>query len=238
MPLKYLVLDIETAPRPDADTDAAYAAEGREPPSNYKSEDAIARWRERDRASWRETLGLSPATGRVVATGTQFVEVSPDGYVPVVADHGIEPRLRHAGDLSEWHLLDYLMTDIRVALREGAAVATFNGKAFDLPYIALRCAALDIPLGYPPESLHRKYNTAKHIDLYETITGGGTTRFSGHSLASVARTWQLAHQPVGHGSEVAAQVAAGDWASVEAHLRSDVNTTTALLVRLTRVGWL
>jgi hypothetical protein len=43
---------------------------------------------------------------------------------------------------------------------------------------------------------------------------------------------------VGHGSEVAGQVAAGDWASVEAHLASDVNTTTALLVRLTRVGWL
>jgi hypothetical protein len=231
-----IIFDLECVATADALN--AYDPDERTPPANYKSEDAIARWRERDRASWRETLGLSPAPGRVVATGTQVIEVSPDGYAPVVAEHGIAPRIRHAGDLSEWHLLDYLMTDIRVAFREGAAVVTFNGKAFDLPYIALRCAALDIPLGYPPEALHRKYSTARHLDLYETITGGGTTRFSGHSLASVARTWQLAHQPVGHGSEVAAQVAAGDWASVTEHLESDVNTTAALLVRLTRVGWL
>jgi len=237
--MQYLILDIETAPRPDADTDAAYAEADRQPPANYKNPEAIAKWHEADRAKWRETLGLSPATGRVVAVGTQLVTITDRGSVNGGLAMTLEASgLRHCGDLPEWHLLDYTMNDLRNVLKTGGAVVTFNGKAFDLPFLALRCAAMDIPLSYRPSQLHKKYATAQHLDLYEIITGGGSTRFSGHGLTALASSWQLGVEPFGSGADVARWVEAGDLDSVAKHLTADVEMTTALLLRLYRTGWL
>jgi hypothetical protein len=216
-----LFLDIETAPQPGADTDDAYAAAGREPPSNYKAEDAIARWRAKDRAEWAGTLGLSPRTGRVVSIAWRT---------------GVDSATQGEASEREAELVGKLIEQVRNTLATSdGRVVTFNGMGFDLHYLAIRAVALGLPLPPAWPDLFRRYSTGVHIDLFQVLTNWGASRAKGDSLSGWCRAFGI-DAPVGSGAEVAGQVDAGQWASVVDHNVSDVDALVALYRRCRAAG--
>ena len=116
-----IVIDIECVASPDAL--AAYEQEEREPPANYKSDDAVARWREKDRAAWAKDAALNPRTGRIVCMGL-YDDGSPEEAL----------RTRDAGASSETDLVREAVDTIA----ESAPVVSFNGQGFDLPSLYAR----------------------------------------------------------------------------------------------------
>lgn len=217
-----IAIDIETAPNPAVATPEQYALEDRQPPANYKSEEAIAKWKANDFAAWKQGLGLSPRTGRIVAAGVSFLH----------GDGSIVPVTHHLGHTSEQALIFFLLD----AIANSPRILSYNGKAFDLPFLHYRAAVTGTRIPYEASRYTKKYDHAPHRDLYNVITDFGANRWGGMSQDNVARSFGL-EGTWGSGSEVAAWVEAGDWDSVEKHLRSDLVCTYRIHQRLAEVNW-
>lgn len=128
--MRTLVFDIETG------EDRAYTsrdgfldrlAEDCKAPSNWKKQDLIDQEILRQVTAKRERLALSPATGRVIAIAWGLLD---DEHVQVQT--GPEPEILRAF----FNALD----GTRVVL------AGFNVRQFDLPFLGVRAAILDVAM--------------------------------------------------------------------------------------------
>lgn len=154
-----LVLDIETLP-----TEAALTApypEDRQPPANYKSPEAIAKWRETDREKWAEErvkkASLNPRLCRVLCLGWAVV-TEDDG---VVTDRGVF-YAEHPEQEA-----DLLRAFWRLVGTHDGNVVTWNG-GWDLRVLTLRSALHDVvpSVGaYHIGLWQKKYRTAPHFDV-------------------------------------------------------------------------
>jgi uncharacterized protein YprB with RNaseH-like and TPR domain len=213
-----LYLDIETAPIPGSYDSDAYADAGREPPAHYRSEEAIERWREKDRAAWADTLGLSPRTGRVVAVGLS----RGDGVV-LTQSHTHD----HPDD--EARIVDWTLHAIADEMQGvGGKVVTFNGMSFDLHFLAIRAVALGLTLPPHWSDLFRRYTVQYHIDLYQVLTNWGGSRSKGDTLTGWCRAFGIEVTEHGSGADVAGWVADAKWDKVQRHVTEDVRQTVAL----------
>ena len=126
-----IVLDIETVPLEAALT-VPYPAEDRQPPANYKDQEAIDRWRQADAAKWAaervKACSLNPRLGRILCIGTT---------------RGV---LMAQTPAEEANVLDAAWRELKHA---GGKVVTWNGS-WDLRFILLRSLALGVPVPLPP----------------------------------------------------------------------------------------
>lgn len=215
-----LVLDIETAPdemavqRKVADPPMFSA------PSNYKDPAKIEAYVAERAASWagevREKAALSPTTGRVVAVGLWGLS-TPAPEVKVEADFP---------NYGEPKLLDWAQG----VLAERRTVVTFNGSAFDLPFLRARFLKYGIPI---PRILlpQPRYKVGRHVDLREWLTA-----WNNHATGTL-EDWCFALVPgyVGHkgglsGEDVAHLVQVGEWEVLRGYCRRDVEATKSLFV--------
>jgi predicted PolB exonuclease-like 3'-5' exonuclease len=105
-------------------------------------------------------------------------------------------------------------------------LVTFNGRDFDLPMLYMR----GLLHGYDfAQVLPMDKYTKTHIDLYQHL--GGRWGMNG-TLAELAWHFGLADELDGHGSNVQQQFDSGDWESIIAHCRSDVEVTERLYSKL------
>lgn len=155
-----LVLDIETIPMESALL-APYPEGLRNPPANYKSEEAIAKWREADRARWAEErakeCSLNPRLGRIFCVGTSEGLVMADS-----SDE--EPELLRR----TWAWLK----------QHRGRVVTWNGT-WDLRFILIRSLAHEITPSLPPsviQSWFRRYSTFPHCDCKSVLTNWDAPR--------------------------------------------------------------
>jgi hypothetical protein len=213
-----LYLDIETAPLPGAYDSDAYADAGREPPAHYRSEEAIERWREKDRAAWADTLGLSPRTGRVVAVGLSFGGGDARCLMPLADGQDHEAAIVDG-------TLNYITEEMAAPLGK---VVTFNGMGFDLHFLAIRAVALGLRLPPHWSDLFRRYTVQYHIDLYQVLTNWGGSRSKGDTLTGWCRAFGIEVTEHGSGADVAGWVADGAWDLVRRHVTEDVRQTVAL----------
>lgn len=119
-------------------------------------------------------LGLSPGTGRVIVIGMLnvtagrggvFVEGRPRGW----CEDGPEGFLRYDGD--ERSLLEEFWRMIGANARR---IVTFNGRAFDGPYLMLRSAMQGVA---PSRNLvGYRWSLDPHCDLAELVSFFGATR--------------------------------------------------------------
>lgn len=198
-----LVVDIETAPDPEAETLEAYVAAGRTPPADCTS--TLGR------------LSLSPRTGRVVSVGWSLSDESREWTT----------RIQTAETLDERALVSNALEMIRRALSADAGlVVTFNGAAFDLHFLAVRALALRIGLPDGYLRLLRRNVTSPGLDLFGLLTSWGASLTKGDNLHGWARALGFSvPEDAGHGSEIAGLVAAGNWAAVERHNAVDLEIT-------------
>lgn len=115
--------------------------------------------------------------------------------------------------------------------RARPVLVTYNGRAFDLPVIALRSLCHGVSLGwyYREKNVRYRYSEEGHLDLCDWLADHGATR-SG-SLDAVARLIGLPGKVGVDGSQVEGLFHAGQLASIQRYCLSDVAQTALLFLR-------
>lgn len=219
-----IILDIETAPG-DNLPDAPEAILMKGVRADFKP-DTVERKREENKKAWAEKAALDWRVGRVIAFGI----ILPDDDKPLIWLHGngdadgvgIVSGTGVSFKRNESRLLASLWKNLN-----GFAVAGFNIRSFDLPYLVGRSAVC----GVKPS---RTFKLAKYrmdlgvIDWLEILSNWELSRTLGWNLGYYANVFGLKHQPLGDGSEVPKRWADGDYDYVIEHLREDLLTTREL----------
>lgn len=209
-----IVFDIETVPLTAA-LATAYPAVDRSPPANYKSDDAIARWRERDETDWRafrvKECSLTPRLGRVVAIAWATPNGSGVDTAETEADEGATLR-------RFWE---------HVAISR--QIAGFNSHGFDLPFLLTRSLILGVNVGGDVTPYLKRYNHSPHFDVRMALTGWDS-RATG-TLSDWCEAFGIPGKS-GHGSQVYDLVTQGDWPALVKYAADDVNATAELVRRV------
>jgi DNA polymerase elongation subunit (family B) len=168
--MKAIILDIETAGdlSPAMMESIEAEAQQQKPPSNYKDpakiEAYLAEAKAKHIAAAVERAALSPLTGRVVCV-TVAVEGEDGWSTTCIGPDG------PGSAMPERELLDRSMAYLAKA-DAGCRVVTYNGTAFDLPFLSLRCMVRGIA---SPWCIPRpKGDYARHLDLFETLGKPGS----------------------------------------------------------------
>jgi DNA polymerase elongation subunit (family B) len=177
----------------------------------------------------KERLGLHVATGRIVAIGlwdqgAATGRVLIEGDAPDWAPFGDGARIFRAGEPA-------MLREFWNALAlESPLVVTFNGRAFDAPYIMVRSAILGVP---PSRNLMGpRYQLSNHCDLYDVLTFWNASRMRG-PLEFWCRQFGLASPKDGmRGSQVGAMYRDGRLDEIARYCLDDARATAQLYERL------
>ncbi len=211
-----LILDIETVPLASA-MDAPYPKDDRNPPANYKSDEAIAKWRASDEQRWADErakeCSLNPRLGRILCIGTS------DGLW--MAQHEAD----EAALLTRfWESVD----------THQGQVVTWNGS-WDLRFILMRT----IHHGITPtiggaliSSWFRKYTTSPHFDC-KAVLLNWDVRISGEGLDQWAKFLGLDGKLGGiSGADVYPLYLGGQLDEIAEYCAQDVAATQAIYERI------
>lgn len=212
---RFLVVDIETVPLA-ASLNMNYPATDRFPPANYKSDEAIAKWRATDRKKWEtdlaKTCSLNPRLGRVLCLGT-----SAGSYLmPDEADEGklLELFWHHAAEAEQ--------------------IVTWNG-AWDLRFILIRSLFHGVTPTVAPAVLRewfRKYQTEAHLDC-KAVLLNWDVRIAGEGLDEWATFLGVPGKIGGiSGADVFPLYEGGQYAEILAYCEQDVAATQAIYERI------
>jgi predicted PolB exonuclease-like 3'-5' exonuclease len=115
--------------------------------------------------------------------------------------------------------------------RARPVLVTYNGRAFDLPVIALRSLCHGVSLGwyYREKNVRYRYSEEGHLDLCDWLADHGATR-SG-SLDAVARLIGLPGKVGVDGSQVEGLFHAGQLEAIQRYCLADVAQTALLFLR-------
>lgn len=209
-----LIFDIETVPTAKA-LAAPYPESERQPPANYKSAEAIDKWRATDRERWTservKECSLNPRLGRVVAVTFE---------VPYHADCAIAETEEDEATLLE---------DFWAAVQGERAIAGFNSHGFDFPFLLTRSLILGVGTKVDVTPYLRRYNYVPHFDVRMALTGWDA-RATG-TLAEWCEAFAVRGKS-GHGSEVHGMVTRGAWDELRSYGRADLEATVALVRRV------
>jgi hypothetical protein len=219
-----LVVDIETVPLA-ASLDADYPEAERQPPANYKSEDAIARWRLSDRNAWEaglaKTCSLNPRLGRVLCIG--MGRVSGDITVQMANT-----------EADEAFVLQTFWNEVADA---GGDVVTWNGS-WDLRFILMRSLhhgirpTLD---GWVISDWFRRYSVARHFDC-KAVLLNWDVRVSGEGLDQWAKFFGVGGKLGGiSGADVYPLYLGGQLIEIAEYCQQDVTATRAIYQRIAPV---
>lgn len=164
------------------------------PPANYKDPEKIAAYILKARQEMIAEMSLSPLTGRIVCIG--------------IADE--------SGDVTF-----VTLEEVVKILAKTKRLVTFNGKQFDMPFIAVHAVLLGIKCNL--SRFMYKYSNDDHIDLYNVLSvrGKGT-------LSQWAKRMRCVNQIYGDGSMVQDWYDAGNMSDLYKHCTSNVLATREL----------
>ena len=211
-----IVLDIETVPLEAALT-VPYPAEDRQPPANYKDQEAIDRWRQADAAKWAaervKACSLNPRLGRILCIGTT---------------RGV---LMAQTPAEEANVLDAAWRELKHA---GGKVVTWNGS-WDLRFILLRSLALGVTVPLPPSIVtgwFKRYSTTFHVDCKAVLTNWEPP-VKGEGLSEWAAFLGLPPKTAGvTGADVYGMAQRQEWTAIADYCAQDVATTAGIYAAL------
>lgn len=141
---------------------------------------------------------------------------------------GVVPASGESADARERSLLAELSRFVGTAR---PILVTYNGRAFDLPVIALRSLCHGVPLGwyYRDRNVRARYSQDGHLDLCDWLADHGAARAG--SLDAVTRLIGLPGKVGIDGSQVAGLYEAGQQDAIDRYCLTDVAQTALLLLR-------
>ena len=213
-----LVFDIETVPGVDL---------RKVPPTVAQAVTKYA-----DRQDWDEgkVMSLSPYFGKVVSLAFGDGEVDPDQQevtVLVVPPDDVEVKA-----LPSWVRLvseAELLQAFWALAGAASVVVTYNGRAFDVPFLVGRSLIHDIPVRVDLQS--NRYSLRPHLDIYQAMGG----RYGRGPASLDVVCWALgmpSPKEVMDGSMVHTFFAKGDMATIAEYNAGDVRATTAVYQRV------
>jgi DNA polymerase elongation subunit (family B) len=204
-----IIVDIETVGL----SNAADYLEPPTPDSRLKDPDKIAADLLAKTEARNQKYGLDWNVGRIVAIG-YWTETG-----------GLVTRTCRTEDAESFDLPEFW----KVA--RNRTIITFNGRNFDLPFMAQRSRYLGIP--HPTLDLRPYEGGRGNIDLWLELTfGRKETPCMRTTLGAFCKRFGISHDDSISGKDIGALVAAGEWDKVESHVKSDVLATVALARRL------
>jgi len=223
-----LVFDIETAALPVDEFDEAQR--------EFLFRDAERLPDEAARSQRREEIvqqmSLWPLTARVVCIAMLNAD-SLRGQVLFLAEDYEEDA--GAGPVEFVPCMDEveLLTAFWDVARHYEEVVTFNGRSFDVPFLYLRSALLNVPISRK-DWLGYRFATSPHCDLAEQLTFYGVSGREGaarrFNLDFYCKAFGI-DSPKGHGvtgRDVGALLAAGRYREVAEYCLRDVRATVEL----------
>jgi 3'-5' exonuclease len=165
-----LVFDIETSALPVEafdETQAEYLFRERE-----RVDDPVER--DKRRADITQMMSLWPFTARVACIAMLNADTSR-GQVLFTADD-YEEEGQEAGSVEFVACCDEIemLTAFWDVARHYESIVTFNGRGFDVPFLYLRSAQLNVPITRK-DWLGYRYQTEPHCDLAEQFTFYGVS---------------------------------------------------------------
>lgn len=210
-----------------------YPEDERQPPANYKNEEAIANWRTKDREVWaaeRHKEGaLDPLKGRVVAIGMAWTPLlQVDELLPFDIDGDTAPMTvsMAAHEAVETRTLQ----DLWRLVQEATLITSFAGAQFDLPFCVSRSLILGVTIPNKVRAMLRKYSTRPHFDTKEVLTNWQPKK--GHSLDAWAKALGFPTKPGVTGADVAGLVANEQWNALALYAAHDACTTLGIAAKL------
>jgi 3'-5' exonuclease len=179
----------------------------------------------------KERLALHAATGRIIAIGLWDLDTSR-GRVLIdgAAAAGGWTVFGEDAQIFRGPEVELIREFWTVIERESPLVVTFNGRAFDAPYLMLRSAILGVP---PSRNLMGpRYHLSNHCDLYEVLTFWNASRMRG-GLELWSCQFGLPSPKNGiSGSDVAALYREGRLDEIARYCLDDARATAQLYERL------
>jgi DNA polymerase elongation subunit (family B) len=160
-----LVFDIESSALPlenfdEAQQEYLFRESGKIP-------DAVAR--ETRRAEILQQFNLWPFTARVVCTAMLNADTARGQVLFTAEDYEADPA--EAGPVEFIACVDEaeLLTAFWDVAQHYEAIVTFNGRGFDVPFLYLRSALMNVPIKRK-DWLGYRFQTEPHCDLAEQLT--------------------------------------------------------------------
>ncbi|MFH2137810.1 MAG: ribonuclease H-like domain-containing protein [Candidatus Omnitrophota bacterium] len=186
----------------------------------------------------RESLGLFPLTGEIVAIG--MIEAETDEGVVFYQGAEKEEESFKEGNVdyvkcSEKEILDFFWQKMRGCKQ----IVTFNGRGFDCPYIMIRSGINKIK---PTKDLMPyRYDTKIHIDLFDQLSFYGATRrgFSLHMWCEAFGIISPKEEGVS-GADVRGLYQQGKYVDIARYCMRDVAATKDLYLnweKYVKPGW-
>ncbi|MCF7669837.1 MAG: ribonuclease H-like domain-containing protein [Verrucomicrobia bacterium] len=189
--------------------------------------------RERRRQEILRQFNLWPLTAQVVCIAMLNSETNR-GQVVFIADDYEE----HAGDMGLVELVPCmdeieLLTAFWDVVKHYEVVVTFNGRAFDVPFLYLRSAILNVPISRK-DWLGYRFQTEPHCDLADQLSFYGVSGRDGaakkFNLDFYCKVFGI-DSPKGHGvtgMDVSQLLAEARYREIAAYCLRDVHATSLL----------
>lgn len=224
-----LVFDIETSALPLEQFDEAQQEYLFRECEKITEESA----REARRAEISRQCSLWPFTAQVVCIAMLNADSSRGQVLFTATDY--EEGEGDAGPVEFVACIDEveILTAFWDVARHYDTITTFNGRGFDVPFLYLRSALLNVPISRK-DWLGYRYQTEPHCDLAEQFTFYGVSGREGASrrfnLDFYCRAFGI-DSPKGHGitgNDVGAFLAAGRHREIAEYCLRDVKATVLL----------
>ena len=180
-----------------------------------------------------QMCSLWPFTAQVVCVAMLNADTSR-GQVLYTAED-FEENGEEAGPVEFVPCVDEveMLTAYWDVARHYETIVTFNGRGFDVPFIYLRSALLNVPISRK-DWLGYRYQTDPHCDLAEQLTFYGVSGRDGaarrFNLDFYCKAFGI-ESPKAHGvsgSDVGAMLAAGQFREIAEYCLRDVKATVLL----------
>ena len=185
------------------------------------------------RAEIQRMFSLWPLTGQVVCIAMLNVETQRGQVLFLAEDFDDEPG--EAGPVEYVPCVDEseLLTAFWDVAKHYDSIATFNGRGFDVPFIYLRSALLNVPISRK-DWLGYRYAIEPHCDLAEQFTFYGVSGREGaarkFNLDFYCKVFGI-ESPKSHGvtgMDVGTMMAAGQHREIAEYCLRDVKATVLL----------
>jgi DNA polymerase elongation subunit (family B) len=192
-----LVFDIETSGLPLEtfdETQQEYLFRETE-----KLSDPVAR--DLRRAEIEQLFNLWPLTARVVCIGMLNVDTLRGQVLFTAEDHDEAPAEPGAVEFIPCVDESEVLSTFWEVAKHYAGIVTFNGRGFDVPFLYLRSAVLNVPISRK-DWLGYRYSCEPHCDLAEQLTFYGVSGRDGagrrFNLDFYCKSFGI-ESPKGHG---------------------------------------